>query len=123
MSIKKSLLAGVACTVMASAAMAAEPTTLTEAEMDGVTAGLTLIGGIGASILTGAVGFDQGSIQQVNSFTAQEQSCINCGTAGTTFLTTTTGQVGVPIFSGVGESTGLAGTLFNGGIVFDLNLP
>jgi hypothetical protein len=123
MSIKKSLLAGVACTVMASAAMAAEPTTLTEAEMDGVTAGLTLIGGVGASILTGAVGFDQSSIQQINSFAVSESACINCGSAGTTFQSTTAGAVGVPVFSGVGESTGLAGTLFNGGIVFDLNIP
>jgi hypothetical protein len=123
MSIKKSLVAGVACTFMAGAAAAAEPMALTEAEMDSVTAGLTLIGGVGASLLTGAVGFDQGSIQQINSFTANDSSCINCGSAGTTFQSATTGAVGVPVFSGVGQSTGLAGTLFNGGLVFDFNAP
>lgn len=123
MSIRKTLLAGVAGTLVASGAMAAEPSALTDAEMDRVSAGATLLGGLGASILTGSLGFDQSSIQQVNSFAVTEESCINCGSNGTQFLTTTTGAVGVPLFSGVGESTGLAGTLFNGGIVFDINAP
>jgi hypothetical protein len=123
MSIKKSLVAGVAGALMAGSAMAAEPAVLTDGEMDRVSAGLTLLAGAGLSVLTGGVGFDQTRIEQINAFAVNEQSCINCGTAGTTFLTTTSGAVGVPLFSGVGESTGLAGTLFNGGFVIDLNIP
>lgn len=123
MSIKKSIVAGVAGALMAGSAMAAEPAVLTDGEMDSVNAGLTLIGGLGASILTGGVGFDQTSIQQINAFAVNEQACINCGSNGTVFQSTTSGAVGVPLFSGVGQSTGLAGTLFNGGLVFDVVFP
>lgn len=47
MSIKKTLLAGVAGTLLAGGAMAAEPVKLTDSQMDDVAAGLSLTLGLG----------------------------------------------------------------------------
>lgn len=47
MSMNKMLLAGVAGTLLAGSAMAAEPMKLTDSQMDDVSAGLTLTGGLG----------------------------------------------------------------------------
>ncbi len=46
MSMKKILLAGFAGTLLAGSAMAAEPMTLTDSQLDGVSAGATLVAGI-----------------------------------------------------------------------------
>jgi hypothetical protein len=46
MSITKTLLAGAAVTMLAGTAMAAEPTKLTDAQMDNVAAGFTFTGGL-----------------------------------------------------------------------------
>lgn len=46
MSIKHSLLAGVAGALLAGGAMAAEPLTLTDTQLDEVSAGLFVVGGL-----------------------------------------------------------------------------
>lgn len=117
MSIKKTLLAGVAGTLFTGGAMAAEPVHLTDQQMDDVSAGLSL---------TLALGLTSGFLTANTTTAAVEETAqgatvesINIGTlitvvnttqslAGTGFnLTSATGG-GIIV---IGPSLGVSGTL------------
>ena len=68
MSMKATLLAGVAGSLIAGTAMAAEPVKLTDAQMDEVAAGIFVIGAIGLTF-----GFQSTNLNGL-SFTEQAQT-------------------------------------------------
>jgi len=119
MSMKNAVLAGVAGTLLAGTALASEPVTLTDTQMDGVTAGI-----FSASVALGlqspavVLGFGDNQLVQVNA-TAIEETFSAGTTAGTTGSFTTQGAVGSG-FVGTGGNTGIAiigGSLGVGGTV------
>jgi hypothetical protein len=77
MSIKKTLLAGAAVTMIAGTAMAAEPTKLTDAQMDDVSAGfLTLTGGLALVGPFDSVGFNNMQFTDLSQVATVEQVAI-----------------------------------------------
>lgn len=79
MSIKKSLLAGVAGTLVAGAAMAAEPVALTDAQLDDVSAGLSLSLALGLTTGFDAFAFDSATVTVLNQTGVVESVGIQVG--------------------------------------------
>jgi hypothetical protein len=121
MSMKNALLAGVAGTFVAGAAMAAEPVTLSDTQMDQVTAGLLSASfGVGLQGPAAVLGFGDNQLVQLNQ-TAIVESFSAGTTAGTQGTYQTQGAVGNS-FLGAGGNTGIAfiGTSFGVGGTLDL---
>lgn len=76
MSIKTTLLAGAAVTMLAGTAMAAEPTKLTDAQMDNVAAGFTFTGGLALVGPFDAVNFNNLQFTDLSQVATVEQVAI-----------------------------------------------
>jgi hypothetical protein len=121
MSMKNALLAGVAGTFVAGAAMAAEPVTLSDVQMDQVSAGFTLTLGLGLQGPAAVLGFQDQSLTQLNQVAIQES--ISTGTtAGTRGTFLTQGAVGTS-FTGGGGSTGIGFTALQAAVGGTLTFP
>jgi len=119
MSIKNALLAGVAGAFLAGSAMAAEPVTLTNDEMDAVTAGFNLTIALGLQGPVGAAGFGSSTFETLNQTSILES--FSAGTsAGTSGTFAAQGAVGTNFqtdgagsgaISFIGTSFGIGGTV------------
>lgn len=76
MSIKNILLAGAAVTMLAGTAMAAEPTKLTDAQMDDVAAGFTLTAGLALVGPFGALNFNSLQFTDLSQVATLEQIAV-----------------------------------------------
>jgi hypothetical protein len=115
MSMKNALLAGVAGTFVAGAAMAGEPVALSDGQMDQVTAGLFSTSfGVGLQGPAAVIGFQDNQLVQLNPVAILESTSAGT-TAGTRGTFQTQGAVGNS-FVGGGGNTGLAFTAVQLGI-------
>jgi hypothetical protein len=105
MSITKTLLASVAGTLLAGAAMAAEPTTLTDAQMDDVAAGLTLVGAIGLIGPFDALNFSGLQFTDLSQTATTDQVAVTATGAQSLFQTQSAAGL-----------TGIVTSLNNGGV-------
>lgn len=87
MSIKKTLLAGVAGTLLAGGAMAAEPMTLSDSQMDDVAAGLTLTVGLGFTGGFQSLNSSVFQVQELSQTSTVENSSFNGTNLQTQFTT------------------------------------
>jgi|GEM_PF-1516471 len=121
MSITKTLLAGVAGTLLAGTAMAAEPMQLSDAQMDQVAAGITLVGGISLIGPFDAVNFQNLQFTELSQTATTDQVAITPGSVQTLFQTQSAAGL-----SGSVMNTGGGALFLSGGSVavgFSLTTP
>ena len=121
MSITKTLLAGVAGTLFAGAAMAAEPVQLTDAQLDDVAAGITLVGAISLIGPFDAVNFQNLQFVELSQTATVDQVAVTQTSVQSLFQTQSAAGL-----TGLVQNTGGGGVFLSGGSVavgFSLTTP
>jgi len=121
MSITKTVLAGVAGTLLAGTALAAEPMQLTDAQMDEVAAGITLVGAIALVGPFDTVNFQNLQFTELSQTATVDQVSIVPTRVETLFQTQSAAGL-----SGLVQNSGGGGVFLSGGSVavgFSLTTP